>query len=69
MRQIRRGTETQVDQILVAIDALRIALRELKGADCPKTAIKVRAALKSADGARRHLEHRVRRSSDEQLGA
>lgn len=36
-----------------------MAVADLKVADCPKTLAKVRAALKSAEGAQRHMRRRI----------
>lgn len=41
-----------------AIKLLRAARDELKDAQCPRATDKVRRALKSAEGAERHVRHR-----------
>lgn len=45
-----------------ALAALRAARRDLVSAGAPRAAARVRAALKSAEGAKRHLQHRLARS-------
>lgn len=48
-----------------AIYFLRIALETAKAAESPKLVARIRSAIKSADGARRHAELRVIRLEPE----
>lgn len=59
MAKLRPATDTQAAHIDWAIERLRMAVADLKVADCPKTLAKVRAALKSAEGAQRHMRRRI----------
>ena len=59
MAKIRPATEVQRMACIHARDLLARALRELDVADCPQTKKKVRSAIKSCDGAIRHLYRRL----------
>ncbi len=63
-RKLKPATEdwdgAAVDQ---AVESLRLALKALKDAECPKAAEKVRVALRSALGAQRHVQRRIRASN------
>lgn len=59
MRDASSATKSNVALAISHLKAERTALRE---ADCPRTLAKVRAAIKSADGARRHVDHRAARA-------
>lgn len=52
-------TIDQLAEISDAISLLRVAREKLKMADAPRSVEKVRAALKSAEGAFRHGERRL----------
>ena len=58
-RGIRPATERQSIALQIAIERLRDARDHAMHADCPLTLKKVRAALKSAEGARRHMARRL----------
>lgn len=60
--KIRPATRAHVYLVGKALDYLRDARRNLVTAKCPKAAAKVRVALKSAEGAMRHVLHRRQRS-------
>lgn len=57
-RHLRPATHGQTMLMDEAISLLRIAVNKLKCADCPKALEKTRLALKSAEGAQRHMRHR-----------
>jgi len=59
MRRYVPDSETKVNR---AIEYLKIARDALADADAPKAADKVRRALKSAEGAYRHVRHRYHRT-------
>lgn len=58
-KKLRPATQAQRVHLNSAIDHLETARDLLKMADCPGPLKRVRAALKSADGARRHMRNRV----------
>ena len=62
-RVMRTATEAQVEAVERAERLLRSALLALGDADCPRTADRVRAALRSCGGARRHAGHRLARTA------
>lgn len=59
MSKIRSATNGQVCDLNRALDALREVRQWAKKADCPKFLAKVRAAIRSGEGARRHLRTRM----------
>jgi hypothetical protein len=59
MVTMRPATSTDVFCIEWATEHLRVARDLLKKANAPKTLARVRLALSSAKGARRHVQHRV----------
>lgn len=61
---IRSATRAHVYLVGQAIDMLRTAAEYLTTARCPKAAAKVRRAISSAEGARRHVAHRYQRTLD-----
>lgn len=58
-RKLRPADQASVYCVNIAAKLLRDALEMLKVADCPRAAEKVRRALKSTDGARRHANRRL----------
>ncbi|MDF2621786.1 MAG: hypothetical protein K0S00_4445 [Xanthobacteraceae bacterium] len=58
MAKLRPATNEQRIRAKAAEFRLRAALEDAEAADCPKLAHSIRSALKSADGARRHMERR-----------
>lgn len=58
-RKIKPATARQVSACLYAISLLKQARHALKVAGAVRTAAKVRSALRSADGALRHVKHRA----------
>ena len=62
MRTIKPGTATDAAAIAHSITRLREARSLLREAGALTAAKAVARALKSADGARRHVGHRIRRS-------
>ena len=62
-RQIAPATQDQANHLEAALDYLRKARPWLRGARCPKTLAKLESTIKSAEGARRHMSHRIRRSA------
>ena len=63
MKKIQPANRTTELKLHYAITALKEARSFLKFARCPKVLERVRLALTSADGARRHMEHRMRRTA------
>lgn len=61
-KRIRPATPTTVDNVDAAIVLIRLARDHLEVADCPKSMQKLRALLRSVEGAKRHAEHRARRT-------
>lgn len=62
MRQIQPADEADAETIATAIAALREARRLLGDARARMAAKAVARALKSAEGAARHVRHRIARS-------
>lgn len=62
---IKPATESDVVFINAAVDRLRRARDLLAAAGATKAAAAARRAIKSADGARRHVTHRLARTSKE----
>lgn len=60
--KIRTANYRQTQQVEMAISHLRRARDLLIEADSPQAAKKVRSALKSAEGAKRHVDHRFHRA-------
>ncbi|WP_428031527.1 hypothetical protein [Ancylobacter sp.] len=56
--RLRPATSEQRSRAAAAAFRLRAALEDAEAADCPKLAQSIRRAIKSADGARRHIERR-----------
>jgi hypothetical protein len=62
MRSIRRAAPADRAAVAQAIDHLRAARNRLGQSGAPRAAAAVRKALRSAEGAARHVDHRIRRS-------
>lgn len=62
--RIRSATGHHAMQLAGCVSHLRLARDMAVEADCPRTARSIRDALKSAEGALRHMKHRLRRTSD-----
>lgn len=60
--KLRPATEDDVDTIDMAIGNLRVARDDLREAGAVRAALAVSRAIKSAEGALRHAERRVRAS-------
>jgi hypothetical protein len=65
MRTIRPATKRDAEAIQAATGKLREARDRLRLAGAPRAAQAAARALKSADGAGRHVAHRIRRSPAE----
>jgi hypothetical protein len=65
MADIRTASLRQQIALTIALGYLRNARDQLATADCPNTLAKVRAAIKSAEGAERHMQHRLSRAGGE----
>ncbi len=63
MRPIKPGGLADRDAVAGAIAHLRAARNLLRQSGSPRAAAAVRRALRSAEGAARHVDHRVRRSA------
>jgi hypothetical protein len=61
---IKPATPRQHRRLKDAIEYLREARKCLADAECPLSLKKVRSALKSAEGAERHMRHRRRRTME-----
>lgn len=59
MTKLKPATPDNAIQLDNALAALRKSLVWCKGADCPQTANAIRRAIKSAEGAKRHMYRRV----------
>lgn len=62
MPTIRPAAESDRRQVRAAIDHLRLARNLLAASHAPRAAAAARKALRSAEGAARHVEHRIRRA-------
>lgn len=62
MSAIRPATEQDATAILTSIDCLQEARNLLRQAGASKAARAVATAMKSAEGAERHVRHRNRRT-------
>ncbi len=63
MRSLRPATADEHHAALTrALGALKQAWTYVRQADCPRTLQKVQRAIKSAEGAERHMRHRLGRS-------
>ncbi len=61
MRTIRPATAIGLAQVGNALARLHQARRLLRDADCPRAVEAVSIAMKSVEGAQRHMRHRVAR--------
>jgi hypothetical protein len=64
-REIRAATPAQAEALQGALEHLRKAWPLLRAADCPKALERLESTIKSADGAERHMRHRLRRWQEE----
>lgn len=62
MATIKPASMQQKNDVYIALQHLKRARVLLTRADCPNSVERVRGALKSTEGAYRHIGHRVRRS-------
>lgn len=58
VRKLREYKIGQKYELEDAIARLKLALESAKSADCPQLTKKIRSAIKSAEGAMRHIERR-----------
>lgn len=63
-RNIQPATPDQAICLDNALAAMRKAREWMKAANCPKALEALDSALKSAEGAKRHMGHRVRRTEE-----
>lgn len=61
-RPLTPATARDVSNVLDALEHLRAARRLLSAADCPAALPKVASAIKSTEGALRHVQRRYRAS-------
>lgn len=66
MRTIRPAGTSERQLIDVAVQRLRTARDALRAAGAPRAAAATRRALKSAEGAQRHVRHRLARAKGRQ---
>jgi len=64
-REIRPATPEGRLALAYALKSLRDARDWLRKADCPKAMEAVQAAIKSTEGAERHMAHRLARTTGE----
>jgi hypothetical protein len=64
MSKMRKATNIHVLKVDMAYDHLQKARDLLKVANAPKTLARVRSALKSCEGAMRHVRHRLHRTEN-----
>lgn len=57
-RILKPALPADLDRVNRTIELIKSAIREIPK-DCPKTKTKLRSALKSAEGARRHMLRRT----------
>ena len=57
-RILKPAPPADLDRVDRTIELIKSAIREIPK-DCPKTKTKLRSALKSAEGARRHMLRRI----------
>ncbi|WP_157113137.1 hypothetical protein [Bradyrhizobium embrapense] len=69
MRTIKPATRDNAIQLNNAIALMKKARGWLRGADSPKALEALQAALKSAEGAKRHMQHRLNRANPPGLRA
>ena len=62
--KLRQATPLQEKALELALEYLALAREHLKAADAPKTLARVRAAISSAKGARRHMSTRRWRTTN-----
>lgn len=58
-RTLKPANAANAARLLHALDSLRVAREALKAAGCPRTLARVRAAIRSAEGAERHMLRRI----------
>lgn len=58
-RKVRPATQRQGVDLAIVLERLRDARDLAKQAECPSTLKKIRSALKSAEGAQRHMTRRL----------
>jgi hypothetical protein len=63
MRTIKPANQDNAIQLDNAIAMMKKARTWMKGADSPKAMEALQAALKSAEGAKRHMRHRLNRTA------
>jgi hypothetical protein len=66
-RKMQPATEDDAIMIGNAIKAMRDARYWLRAAGAVKTLERLQATMRSADGARRHVGHRIRRTAEGRL--
>ncbi len=67
--KIKPATELHAHCLQNALDALIIARAQLHMAECPQALAAVRRALKSAEGAQRHMQRRLHADAYERAPA
>ncbi|WP_454629575.1 hypothetical protein [Bradyrhizobium cenepequi] len=63
MRTIKPATRDNAIQLDNAITHLKKARAWMRGADSPKALEALQSALKSSEGAKRHMQHRLNRAN------
>ncbi len=64
-RKLKPATVLQRARLDLAITQLASVRKLIAEADCPRTLKKVENAIRSAEGARRHIQRRITHSTDE----
>ena len=59
MNPVRPATEVNLHNLELCIETLKAARSRCQAADCPSLKKKIHSAIKSAEGARRHLHRRI----------
>jgi hypothetical protein len=62
-RRIREAGAFELDALTACLKLLKSARQNAVWAKSPQTADAIRRAIKSADGAMRHMSHRLNRSA------
>lgn len=63
MRTIKPATRDNAVCLGNAIEAMKKARHWMRAAECPKALEALQEALKSAEGAKRHMQHRLNRTA------
>jgi hypothetical protein len=63
MNYVRPASQANAHNLERCIETLKTARTQCRAADCPALQKKIHSAIKSAEGARRHLDRRIRHTN------